>query len=304
VSNEQTPDEATLVRYLTGSMSDDEVERLDELSIADEQFALRLRAVEHDLVDAYVSGELTGDTLDGFTSQYLSSPAGLAKVQIAQALRGYFTRAAEPVRRTSTARTTLASMSRWGLAAAALLLLAVAGYLFAENARLRREVLVRQEALQQRERQLQQELQDQRSATAAAAQELDLVRRQLAEIRQPQLTEKTSVLAFLLLPATRGAGEIATVTIPRGTSALTLRLQLEDSEFAQYRAELKEAGTSRAVWQSSVIHPSSTGGRRFVRINVPASIFRSQPYVVELRGLAPGREAELASTYPFRAVVQ
>ncbi len=37
---------------------------------------MRLRAVEHDLIDAYVNGELTGDTLEGFRSQYLANARG------------------------------------------------------------------------------------------------------------------------------------------------------------------------------------------------------------------------------------
>src|SRR5215470_46098 len=58
VSNER-PDDEMLVRYLVGTTTDEETEALDELSIVDEAFAERLRAAEHDLVDAYASGELS-----------------------------------------------------------------------------------------------------------------------------------------------------------------------------------------------------------------------------------------------------
>ena len=51
----QEPDESTLIRYLVGRASEEEAEQLDELSVVDEEFAIRLRAVEHDLVDAYVT---------------------------------------------------------------------------------------------------------------------------------------------------------------------------------------------------------------------------------------------------------
>jgi len=54
VSNER-PDDEMLVRYLVGTTTDEETEALDELSIVDESFAERLRAAEHDLVDAYAS---------------------------------------------------------------------------------------------------------------------------------------------------------------------------------------------------------------------------------------------------------
>ena len=64
-------DDQVLARYLLGSASAEEVERLDEHSIADDQLALRLHEVENDLVDAYVRGELAGETLERFQSHYL-----------------------------------------------------------------------------------------------------------------------------------------------------------------------------------------------------------------------------------------
>ena len=73
--NAHAPDDSVLVRYLVGSMPDAEAERLDELSVADDEFALRLSAVEHDLVDAFVNGELSGDVLERFRARYLTSPA-------------------------------------------------------------------------------------------------------------------------------------------------------------------------------------------------------------------------------------
>src|SRR5256885_11449445 len=82
-------DDRLLIRYLVGSLGEDETERLDELSIADDRFAADLHAVEHDLVDAYAHGALTGDTRRHFELQYLSSPAGRAKVAFARALLRY-----------------------------------------------------------------------------------------------------------------------------------------------------------------------------------------------------------------------
>ena len=85
--NAHAPDDSVLVRYLVGSLPDAEAERLDELSVADDEFALRLSAAEHDLVDAYVNGELSGDTLDRFRSRYLTAPARGEKVAFAETLR-------------------------------------------------------------------------------------------------------------------------------------------------------------------------------------------------------------------------
>ena len=61
-------DDQQLVRYLLRLLPDEEADRLDEMSIADEETVWRLRVAENDLVDGYVSGALTGETLERFES--------------------------------------------------------------------------------------------------------------------------------------------------------------------------------------------------------------------------------------------
>ena len=81
------PGRQTLVDYLLLRTSEAETEQLDERSIADEAFAARLIEVEHDLVDAYVRGELDGTLRERFATVYLATPRGRANVQFAQALQ-------------------------------------------------------------------------------------------------------------------------------------------------------------------------------------------------------------------------
>ena len=75
-------DDDAIIQYLLGRLPDKEAERLDELSITDDDFALRLNAAEYDLVDAYVRGELSGDTQQRFRSFYLSSPKRREKLRL------------------------------------------------------------------------------------------------------------------------------------------------------------------------------------------------------------------------------
>jgi hypothetical protein len=86
VADESAHEDQQFERYLLGMLSDDEAERLDELSIADDEAAWRLSAVENDLVDAYVRGELHGETLQRFDAYYLASPRRRAKVMFARTL--------------------------------------------------------------------------------------------------------------------------------------------------------------------------------------------------------------------------
>ena len=79
-------DDQLFVHYVLGLVPEKDAERLDELSIGDEDVAARLCAVEHDLVDAYVRGRLLGETLKQFESFYLATPRRHEKVMIARGL--------------------------------------------------------------------------------------------------------------------------------------------------------------------------------------------------------------------------
>jgi hypothetical protein len=313
LSNGQAPDDRTLVRYLVGLLTDEEAERLDELSVADDEFASHLSAVENDLVDAYVNGELAGETLGRFKSHYLSSPAKREKVRFAETLRRYQPAAATPVHATSGGRWFGVPLwvPEWGLAAAVLLILATAGYLLVDNLQLRREMAdsrMARATLEERERQLQQQLNEQQTATAETARQLARVREALtaleARAEADQRRGGGAVLAFNLRPATRGAGDIATIGVPPGTEAIMLRLQLEADDFPRYRVALKEARTDRIIWSSAALQAASSGDGKSLSIRLRASVLDAQTYTLELTGIAPGGASELVGSYLFRVVRQ
>ena len=76
-----------LVRYLVGALPAEEVDRLDQLSVVDDDFAWRLREIENDLVDSYVRSELNGETLARFKAFYMATSQRRQKVQFAEGLR-------------------------------------------------------------------------------------------------------------------------------------------------------------------------------------------------------------------------
>ena len=236
------PDESTLIRYLVGRASEAEADQLDELSVVDEEFALRLRGVEHDLVDAYVNGELTGETLEGFRSQYLRTPAGLAAVELAQALRGYRRAPAADRAAATDVPAKHRSWPAWALAAAALVL-AASAYLLVDDVRLRRQMSGAREthaALEQRAQQLQEELTRQQAAARATEQELARAREAAAAVPQRAGDEPRAggpLLALVLSAARRGGGDqLQQFAIPAGADTVVLRLPLVAVDFARLRS--------------------------------------------------------------------
>jgi hypothetical protein len=328
------PDESTLIRYLVGRASEEEADQLDELSVASEEFALRLRAVEHDLVDAYVNGELTGETLEGFKSQYLRTPSGLEAVALAEALRGYpRTQAAAPAADRATApsadrvaapaaadraaapdvRARSRSWPAWGLAAAALVL-AASAYLLMDDLRLRRQISGAREthaALEQRAQQLQEELNRQQSVARANEQELARAREALAAASDRSGSGATAsdeprtggvLLALVLSAARRGADQLPQFTIPPGAGTVILRLPLVAVDFPHYEAALRDAASDRVIWRSGRLPAPAVREQPMIPVTVRTSLLGPRAYALELTGISARGQAEPLDSYLFRVV--
>jgi DNA-binding TFAR19-related protein (PDSD5 family) len=277
-----------LIRYLVGLLDDEASERLDELSIADDQFASRLRAVEDDLVDAYVRGELSAEIRDRFESRYLSAAAGQDKVRFAEALLAHQTR--DSPLAALTASGVEARASRWVplwamAAAAAVLLLAAVGYLVVGRTRV--------EAPRQ-----------------AEAPRANAPPRPGPEAVQPpppvpgQTRPNAPVLSFVLLPPTRGIGEAPTLAVPAEATRMEVRVVLESDDFPRYQIALKDPGTDRILWRSARLKSTSLRGNRLVPISLDTTVLKPQRYVLDLTGFSGAGQAELVASYPFRLVVQ
>jgi len=337
VADESSPDDQHLVRYLLGSLPDEEAEQLDEQSIVDGEFALRLDAVEHDLVDSYVTGELSGETLTRFESFYLSSPRRREKVRFAESLlSSHVKKEIGPVKEeTGPAQAAVPAggdvpdvpaqprgvrppvIFQWAAAIAAVLLLLACGYLIVQDLRLRNQlasVQTEREALQRREQELQKQLEQERSANADTARELERIRGSLAQLEQQATAggardlPDLHTVALVLLPQTRGSDSIATVTVPPGTDRVAVELGLESDDFPGYEAALRDPATGQIVWRSGRVTSRSIGNgntkSKAVSVSIPANVLKPQNYIVELTGIRAGGGAELVSGYPFRVVRQ
>lgn len=381
--DKQIDDDRVLIRYLLGLLPEEETERLDELSIVGDDFACRLREVENDLVDAYASGELSGETLAQFELSYLSSAGGREKVRFAESLLASGVRAtaapagnaladnaaaanalignapgnaatskaairnaahanalignaaagnalashalaanAAPAnaaaakpgstnpRDGSPQRSRLFVLPRltlsWGFAGAACLLIAGGGYLLLEHHALRSQLDQAQAdrtALQQRERDLQKQLDEQRprGSLAQAGSRPDDTHGG-ARTGTPSRTPK--IVAFLLLAQTRGTGRVTPIAVPPGIDRAVLQLQLEFDDFPKYRAALKDPVTNQIVWRSPDLPAISLGGNRAVSAGLPASLLKPQNYALELTGIPANGPAELIGSYPFSVVIE
>jgi hypothetical protein len=309
------PDDRLLAQYLLRSLTDEETERLDELSVADDDFAARLSSAENDLVDAYVRGELPAEESARFKSAYLSSPKRREKVRFAEAFASFQQRVATrpTIVRTGVARTEKRGSAwarflgnwfgtsrsaaawfapQWGLAGAALLLLVASGYLLNTNHELRQQVS-RSESDRVALVEHQQGLQNQLAAKSVAT-----------PAPLPLSIDRLKVAAFVLLPSLRGAGSQPTVSWSDSTDLVVLKLQLETADFSTYRVAIEDPATRQTVWQSDDLKPQSEGGRQVLSFGFRPNLLKSSNYLVQLNGVGANGTLELVTTYPFRGVVK
>jgi len=321
-------DQKEMISYLLGALPDADGERLDELSIADDQFAGELSAAEHDLVDSYVMGELSGEMLRRFQDHYLASPLRHDKVRFAQAFAGLMAEntAAQPKKATKTSPPRvhqpkrsraswlgawLAPQVGWGLAALAFVLLVAGGYLLRQNRRLRDQVAQGQAErarLDETEQLLRRQLDAQQSTGAEAMKELAEIRERLAQLEQnaatypPSQTEPVGKLfAFTLAPPTRGLSQPPVLSVPPGTTVVSMTLELEATDFKLYRVALKDLAAGQIVWRSDRLKASNAGGKPVLKLRLNPALLKSQNYGLELSGLTPEGGWEPLETYTFHA---
>jgi hypothetical protein len=302
-----------LAHYLLALLPDEEIERLDEATVVDDEVALRLRIVEQDLVDAYVSGTLDGELLQRFESHYLKSPRRRARVRFARSFLRAVDRAAPAavtyhdheihrVGESVDAPRPVTSSSdrlapRWRCAsilniAAGLLLVACVTLLF-QTVRLRnasKEPPKDSTALDNRVRTPEQSLNDERGRPTATG--------------PMDRTDTTSgrTIALVLLPQTRAVAPIPAIAITPGASHVAFELRLESNDFPRYQSALKDPASNRIVWRSGLLKATSDGDTPAVVVTVPGRVLKPQHYSLDLSGLRASGGVEVVGSYAVHIV--
>lgn len=306
-----------IIDYLLGSLSEEETERLDELSFTDDEFAGRLQAVEDDLVDAYARGELAGQTLERFDSHYMSSPVRREKVRFAQTLQTAAVRVARQrdqqrfVERKTEPRGLrrffFAPALQWGMAAAVLLMVVGGVWLARENLRLREQVNQAESerrAIEQRDEQLQNEIAGQRQSASEKGKEIENLRSQIARLeKQPSPSiDEIDIVPFTLAPPSRDISRIPTLTIPSRADYVTLQLELESGDYAFYRAELKSLSDDKTLWRSGRLRARGGEEKRSIVVTLRPAQLKSQRYILTVSGIAAGGASEAVAGYTFSVI--
>jgi hypothetical protein len=258
--------ETRIVEYLLGRASPDDRERIEDQYMSDPDFLAEVEAVERDLVDQYVRGEIPA-LHAAFETGYLVSSSRREKVEFARALH------AAPAR----------GRPRWHLAAAAAVLIAALGGWFL--------VADRPESAQE---------QASVEAPVPSGGAGPPPAPSLPPTALPGTSAAPRVATVLLLPTlTRDSG--ATPTLDLGDAAeVRVQLVLESAEYPAYRAAIRTAGGTE-IWRSDRLTAGRSDAGPTITLILPAASFTSDDYLVRLEGIAANGRVEEMAGYYFRA---
>ena len=272
--------------------------------------------MDHRTIDAeniaerYVTGRLAPETAADFEEHYLDCPACCGRVEAAERLERGLRRLAEdaaagvPLR---AERTRWTPSPRWGLAAAAMLVVALLPgvYGFRESQRLRGDLATTREALERAEAarvgrvdperlaSLEGELQKTRQELAAEAEKRETLAREVAAGRQPQ-----AHLPVLPLTPVRGAadgGPVRSLTLPKEPGWIALWIE-PGEDYPAYRATLR-TDRDKVVFQASGLQLNDLGA---LLVTVHSTTLAPGSYRLDLEGLPASGAPVPVSRFPLR----
>jgi anti-sigma factor RsiW len=287
--------EKLMIRYLLGDVPEDEQIRIEERFFTDDEYFEQLLALEDDLIDDYVNGELTDREREQFEEYFLASPTRRQRVEFAKT----FMRAAslpalaeiampgearpEPVPWWRTVMVFWRAQSllrRFALAASVVLVLG-GSWLIVDTVRLRNQV----EQLQAEE--FQRDV-------------------QFALMHAPPLDS----LAFALFPGrARDIEGTNRFVIPQDVDSVQLRLYLPavaagvTDPRSRYRAVVRTA-EGNEVWSQDGLKAQRTGLREeaIVILDLPTPILPEGDYIITLSRRKSSGDFEDVGSYQFSVV--
>lgn len=311
-----------MTSYLLGELSEAEQTELESQYFADATLVDRVIQVETRLLDEYARGRLSVELRARVERRYLAHPKRRARLKFADALASKLhelnaaTPESRPERRNGATPWWQGARAWWygpgraakfSMALAALVLIVIAGALLVERIRLRGEwdrTETARGTQEARERELQEQLADERASAQALATQLDRLRaEQSAPLSAPGPVRSTPTVVslFLTMGGVRGPDNDLTRTlrIPPGTDRVRLQLSLRDTEYPRYQVVLQLVGGDVTVRRQNV-RPERTRTGWLLVLAVPATSFAAGDYILTLGGVTRNGDLEDVGKSIFR----
>ncbi|HEX5082781.1 MAG TPA: hypothetical protein VFY40_12095 [Blastocatellia bacterium] len=324
-------EERTMTRYLLGAATEEECVEVEGRFLRDAEYLKQLRAIECEIIDDYVGGEMSEAERRSFERRAMASPQGREQVERARKLRARLNHIAAESREPAPAPP-LTRESRWEklraslfspahafqyatAAAAALLMLGGLWLLREENFSRSRiaELTAERDLARRNEKNLQERLATQieneksnlaaeRSRNARMQDQMrERMRRLQAQSSPPAARDGDFVELALSSGIERNSGDPRRLSIPMNVRTVKLQLELDPSvNHHSYRVELNTSGGAQ-VWFQGGLTGRQTDWGRFVTLTIPTRALQAGEYELILRGSTREKKSEVAGYYYFIA---
>lgn len=297
--------------YLLGQLPADEQEQLEERAFSDKDYLQSVLAVERDLIDEYVRGDLSSSTLKNFKKRFLISDQRRRKIEFARALAQVAAETQESMpshqarEKTSSSWKSLLVFWRgpklaYGLSLAVVALIAIIlGFWFLrhfrnqEPERAKTEVPAATSPAPQTPTPAKQPEQHAQNAASPTP------------VHSPAVVEHPAaqpvIASILLLPGTaRSADTAENLVIAPATSTAQLRVVVaKGDEYQSYALELRTANGKLVRSQSGLSAHAGRSGR-IVALTLPATLLARGNYELTLNGINDPKRPEPLGYYYFR----
>jgi hypothetical protein len=310
--------EQNIRQYLLGELSEKEQVEIEDRAFEDQSVLEQILAVEQDLIDDYVSGDIPEENLHRFQNHFLASAERKKKVTFAKTLATVVNENPAPVIDVAAAPSWQAKLTAfftrpviaYSFAAASLVLFIVGSWLVVDRIRLGSQIAqfrAIQESQTAQNHQLEKDLVDERLRNQElmanrGATPLQTPTPKLQPENPPQPTTPTSpvVVALSLLPGiSRGGNSLPQLAIAKDVNLVRLQIGIDPKEnYRRYRVELRTENGRQVSAQGNL---SARGGSRGMSIplNVPASVLGNGRYELTLKGITESGTTEDVGFYYF-----
>ena len=304
-------------RYLLGELAEADQAALEQELLIDRGKFDQVWAVENELVDSYVRGEMSRADRKRFEGHYLASPLHRERVAIAESFLTNIdqgvgetveVREKEPVvpwRRGFPLRSPRPVFCVVSVIALLLTFSLVWSYiervrLTGQIADVQKEAQTEREFLKQRERELASRNQEFEKEIADVSQRNEQLKAELEQLRRPRQAAPPTVLSFLLTPApVRSEKAPPLTTIPLSTGKARLLMKLDGADYANYQLILQTVD-GREILRRRTGKVRFGKDRAFVRLPVKAGELTKGDYILILFGQTADGRSEEIDRYFFR----
>ena len=281
-----------------------------------------IEIAEAELIDAYVSGQLSADERKLLEKGLRTSPELLNRLHFARLLAAAAGQVAEDVVPSDSKREVVVSPTKswWqfgpilgqrptsAFAAFALIVFIAGAGLFANWLKLRRESQQLTQQLTELERQkseLQKSLSEQQVWTkqirvqlSELQQKQEAAQRLIDELGKDQNRNQTasSIASLFLFPASRSSETKHELKLDAGTSTVRLKLVVEVTTYREFLVEIRNERDQ--VITHPKVHAPRSG--KILTLTMPTTGLSSGRYSVQLSGISPGGTSEPVANYNFR----